>query len=456
MKAAHFKGGYVFRFQGAPSGEVVDFKPPQKIRLSLKQSGLTFEPVCEAGAKVAALEALAKAKETEEIKLVTPLAGEVTAIEAEADPPYVEVAVEGEGAPKGEAPGDTEMELRTAMAGSGLWLRIVDGMTGFAPALDSKPELVIVRAVATEPFIADEQLAVKGLANEVAAGVKVLEKMSGGAKVAVVVPEGKKGDTLSSVKPSGDFWEVEERYPAENPGLLDGLIGGWKGRKPGRTWVVGLQDLLAFQELAGTGKYDPRWVVALSGQAFKEPSHARIWPGTMVRDVVDGRLGQTEDVRKIVGGLINGAAASDDGWIEPPARAVTAVPEHTHREFVGFMMPGVDKDSFSYGFLSKLLPGLQKPVHAGLRGQLRYCISCSYCEWICPADLNPQILWKLVDVKELEEATSLGLLRCVGCGLCSYCCPCKIELSADLTAGQTEFREVMEEEARLRAKAQEG
>jgi Na+-transporting NADH:ubiquinone oxidoreductase subunit A len=259
---------------------------------------------------------------------------------------------------------------------------------------------------------------------------------------------------LGEIKESGsvELWELPDKYPAENPGLLDGLIRGWKGRGAGATWVVGLQELLALDELARTGAYDPRWTISLGGQALKRPCHVTLWPGMLVSDVLSGRLNSNDGVRKVVGGLMTGGNAPEGAWVEPPVRSVTAVPEHVHREFIAFTMPGFNKDSFSYGFASLLLPGKLLPVHGGMRGQHRYCISCSYCEWVCPADINPQVLWKLVDVKEMEEASAMGLMRCIACGLCSYVCPCKLEMVGDLTGGIEEYRKILEEEAALKAK----
>jgi len=475
MKHLTFNGGYQFNFRGAPSAEVVDVSVGESLRFDLDAGTVTW--VCEVaqGAHVDAFAVLARAKDAPEVCFVSPVAGTVARVVvsagsdeggkvASAEPGALDgaagfVEVTPDDASATTSPGgmaldgswsDQRSEARAAVARAGLWWRIRDGFTGAVAGLDDFPEQVIVRGLFTEPFLpAEEQLAVDR-SGALVRGLEVLGILAGQqAPALVVVRQGMPKELSALVKvKSVEIVEAPATYPAENLQFLDGLLAGWSGRGSGRTWVMDLQDVLRLGDLAATGVYDVREYVALAGEGLSKPSHAMVFPGSSISHVLSGdrAVSGKGPVRVLLGGMLTGEPVSLDGWVTPGTRSVVVVPEHQKRRFLGFLAPGLDEDSFSYGFLSNLAPGHARGAHAGLRGQVRYCISCSYCEWVCPVGLNPQTLWKLGDIGEVEEAASQGLMRCIGCGLCSYVCPAKIELTADLKRNQEQYRQMLAEE----------
>ena len=63
-----------------------------------------------------------------------------------------------------------------------------------------------------------------------------------------------------------------------------------------------------------------------------------------------------------------------------------------------------------------------------MRGELRPCVSCNFCEEVCPAGILPHRLHKLIYQDDIDEIERSRIDLCVECGLCSYVCPSKIEL----------------------------
>ncbi len=453
MERIDFKGGYRFNFKGAASRDLREIPAPKSLVLGLDAGGLSWIPVVSEGDEVTALAPLAKLEGAEDVLLVAPAAGRVAKVVSSSDDGPGSVEIESAGGAEPSSLGDwpqERAESRKFVARAGLWWRIRDGLTGNVASLDSEPEWVLVRAIDTEPHVRDESLV--GSVDEMAKGLDVLAKLAGAdSKIRVVAPKGQSDLAKLDGKAGAVVAQVPERYPAGNRGWMDGLVAGWAGRKEGRTWVLDLQEVVRLGKLAGAGAYDPRELVSVAGMVEK-PAHAKVLPGIGLSDLLAEDFAVTKEAaeayRIVFDGLMTGRAVAMDGALEPGVRSVTVIREQTERRFLSFFRPGFSEDSYSYGYASSLVRGLASPMHAGLRGQGRYCISCGYCNEVCPADLEPQFLWKLVDIDEVEEAAAMGLMRCVECGLCTYVCPAKIEVTEDLKRGRVHYLELLAEEAK--------
>jgi electron transport complex protein RnfC len=107
------------------------------------------------------------------------------------------------------------------------------------------------------------------------------------------------------------------------------------------------------------------------------------------------------------------------------------------------------------------------------------CIRCTRCADACPADLQPQELFRFAKARDFGRAQEYHLFDCIECGCCSYVCPSHIPLvdfyryakseiwarekekkAADLARERHEFRvfrqerEKNEKAEKLAAKAQ--
>ena len=87
--------------------------------------------------------------------------------------------------------------------------------------------------------------------------------------------------------------------------------------------------------------------------------------------------------------------------------------------------------------MSALLPRRAEGLTTGLRGELRPCVACGYCQEVCPAGITPHLIHKsLYHQDDLEAAEQLRVDLCVRCGLCSFVCPSKIELTEQFISAQ--------------------
>ncbi|WMY97745.1 MAG: electron transport complex subunit RsxC [Arsenophonus sp.] len=56
------------------------------------------------------------------------------------------------------------------------------------------------------------------------------------------------------------------------------------------------------------------------------------------------------------------------------------------------------------------------------------CINCNLCSQVCPINLLPQHLYRLIQHKKHKETHQYHLLDCIECNACTYVCPSRIQL----------------------------
>ncbi len=56
------------------------------------------------------------------------------------------------------------------------------------------------------------------------------------------------------------------------------------------------------------------------------------------------------------------------------------------------------------------------------------CIRCTRCADVCPAELQPQELFRFAKAGDFGRAQEYHLFDCIECGCCSYVCPSHIPL----------------------------
>jgi Na+-transporting NADH:ubiquinone oxidoreductase subunit A len=193
-------------------------------------------------------------------------------------------------------------------------------------------------------------------------------------------------------------------------------------------------------------------IVSVGGPGIDSPVHLKVMPGYPIKKIRD-KYGFEPSARMINGGILTGEPlGKETQGLDTECRGITILPELKEREFLGFIRPGWDRSCYAKCFLSSLKEKFRERYTTGVRGELRPCISCNFCEEVCPAGIMPYLIHKYLYGDLIEEAEQARVDLCVECGLCSFVCPSKIELTREFIEAkgliEKEKEEIRQEEAR--------
>ena len=145
--------------------------------------------------------------------------------------------------------------------------------------------------------------------------------------------------------------------------------------------------------------------------------------------------------RYVCNSLLTGPTVSDTQLpVTRTCTSVYAIKEARTTELFSFASPGFTKDSYSNTFPS-FLPPFRKQLDTNIHGEVRACLSCSFCVDACPVRILPNLIHRYVERDLVEEnLQELGIFRCIDCNLCTYVCPSKIPVADLIKKGRAMLR----------------
>lgn len=310
-------------------------------------------------------------------------------------------------------------------------------------------ENLIVHGIGSEPYNISLDVLLQGKNTlNLIEGIKILHRIMPGAKVYLAFNSQRKKilEEINKLTSRYDWLEVcplEPKYPQGYDEMLvptilrENFPYGYSAENIG-TVILNLQAVLQVYEAVVEGRPLIERTVALCGPALKEPVHIKVRIGTALKDVIGMRVKEGITPRFVLNGLLTGWELKDSTLpVDKIYSQIICIPENRQRKFLSFLRPGLKNDSYSRAFLAEFFPTAKKTCETNMHGEERPCISCNYCEEVCPVSIIPHILYKYVQRSIIDETLmSLRIFNCIECGLCSYVCPSKIPLAKYIKDGQ--------------------
>ncbi|MDY0131605.1 MAG: 4Fe-4S dicluster domain-containing protein [Desulforegulaceae bacterium] len=311
-------------------------------------------------------------------------------------------------------------ELTEILLKDGLWPYLRSLPFNTIPMPDEKPDIILVKLSDNVPFYPLPETWLKHRLKAFNHGISVLKKLAD----KVIVYADKNNHSIGECASSINYL-VEGKYPAFDPGVIFYHL---KNKPELNAWYIDGQALINIGETLSQGRYfTDKTFIVYPGDS-KKPYHVKSRIGAPISSLVKNIEEISGNQRFISGDIFRGTKSSKNGYSGFYEPSITIIPEGDEKEFLGFLKPGRNKESYSKTFLSSILPsGLS--TNCNLHGEKRACINCSYCEQVCPLDILPQFTMKALYGDDLDSALAHGLLDCTECSLCSYVCPSKIPLS---------------------------
>ena len=452
--------------EGRPAGAVQRLPEPKEIYLPLRSHRFSFSDICvEDGQSVSDGDVLAKDPDNYSVPLLAPRGGVARLNKADGHivltdvlPPAEKVNIPEKDMPHILQAAGSLGPKRDKLLSLGAWQFFYDAYTGDLPDPLGTPQAVIVSTLSLEPFVARGDVQLKNRLFQFTRGLEHLQSLLEYQLIYLVMPD-IKSEFAALVREhirgyaGAKLIEVPLKYPNDNFNILARKLRLKKDAGP--IWSLRTEGILAIDRALTVSKPCLVRIISFSGPGAKAPVHLKAMPGYPIREITD-RYASSDEVRIIAGGMLTGAAVTEDSLgLDTECRCLTVMSEHKEREFLGFVRPGWSRKSYSGCFLSSLRKDFQEKLTTAVRGELRPCISCNFCEEVCPATIMPHLLHKYLYKDLIEEVDRGRVDLCIECGLCSFVCPSKIELRAEFIKAkeqiEAEKQEVLAEQARQQA-----
>ncbi len=454
------RGGYNIKLQGVPSGSIKSVSRPEILYYSLESKSFNYSQVCVThGQRVGLGDVLAKDPDNYDVPLLSSCSGNV---DLEMAPGHVVLKELSAEDTKEYSCHDGTEHIHKKMGTAGLkrykllnlgaWEYVKDAYTGQTPDPLSTPEAIIISTVRFEPFLVKGGVLLEENLRQFTRGLEHLQSLLEYQPIYLVLPK-VKSDLASKIKEQirGYAWvkivEIPMKYPYGNFTILSRHIGLKRSREA--IWGVNVDGVLAIDNALTSSSPCVDRIISVAGPGAKEPQYLKLTAGYPLSNIMSEHA--HSDTIAIDGGILSGRLLTQDvKGVPADCKGITLLADHQSREFLAFVRPGFDRQSYSGSFLSSLCGHFSERLTNAVRGEIRPCVSCNFCEEVCPADIIPHRLHKLIYQDDIDEIERSRIDLCIECGLCSFVCPSKIELTHEFL--QTK-QAILKEKATAAAKA---
>lgn len=338
-----------------------------------------------------------------EIKLVSPVSGTVKAVVRGDRRKLMRVEVTPDGAVTDARCDMSGADFRTALQRSGLWCMMRQRPYDVIPDPDKTPRDIFVTAFDSAPLAPHLEYAVADGADEMAAAVAELKKLTTG-RVYVCVPAG------TPLKPvAGAEWvTVSGPHPSGNPGPQIAAIA--PVNKGESVWTLDIVTLRKIGQLARTGAFDPARMITVAGPEVEHPTYLLTVAGADVKSLLHGQLKADGVHRRIISGsVLTGERVGVDGFLHYPYRQITVIREGDDAdEFMGWAAPAASKPSTKRSVVGHFLGRCFAP-DARINGGRRALIFSGELDAVLPMDILAEYLLKAIMARDVEKMEQLGI-----------------------------------------------
>ncbi|MHC4569860.1 MAG: 4Fe-4S dicluster domain-containing protein [Planctomycetota bacterium] len=451
-----FKGGHNVLLKGRPDSAIKVMPEPKVLYLPLRSERFTFSEIqVKDGEQVSGGDILAKDPDNHGVPLLAPRAGTVRLKAVEKHIVLEDVAQLAEHADIIE---EELLHIEQQMGSGGIkrykllslgaWQFFYDAFTGQLPDPLSTPQAIIVSTLSLEPYLARGDVQLHRRLLNFTRGLEQLQSLLEYQPIYLAMPNiTSEFANLIRNQIRGYAWvkmlEIPLTYPYDHFSLLARRLD----LKPanGPVWGVRTEGVLAADRALTETKPCTVRIISIGGTGVNLPTHLKVMPGYPLQKIRDQHVFEPA-ARVLNGGILTGAILPDETLgVDVECRGITVLPELQEREFLGFIRPGWDRDSYSDSFLSSLRKDFRERLTTALRGEGRPCVACNYCDEVCPAGIMPYLMHKYLYADLIEEVEQARVDLCVECGLCSYVCPSKIDLRTQFVEAKAEIAREKEE-----------
>ncbi len=292
---------------------------------------------------------------------------------------------------------------------------------------EDTPSSLFINAMDTAPLAHDTAFALEEDKEFFYAGAKACKVLANGPVHLTVNPAN--ADSWLKDTPDVTIHTFKGKHPA---GLVGTHIAHIDPLVPGKKiWYINASLVAALGKFLLTGEYPAERTIATSGSGLKEHKYYKTITGARIPDLLGEKL-KSGKQRLISGNILTGTHVdSETGYLGFYDDQITVIPEGGEQKFLGWLMPGFNRHSFTNTFASALTPGRKYELDSDLNGELRTFVMTGNYRKVVALDIHPDLLAKAIITEDIDMMEKLGILEVdpEDVALCSYICPSKIEFT---------------------------
>ncbi len=397
---------------------IVDLAPPEELVYPLSQHiGAPAVPCVKTGDPVLMGQKIAEAAGFVSANIHSAVSGKVKTIEKRLHPngSMMEcIVIENDGLDTQEPDLDLPIRDYTTLSAKELIAIIQEagivGMGGatfpthvkLSPPEEAKIDHVIINGAECEPYLTSDHRAMLESTQNILTGLSIILKIFD-LEEGYIAIEDNKPDAIAHMKAAAaaftdkkiNIIPLKTKYPqGSEKQLIDAVTG--RKVKPGQLpWQAGcivtnIDTAAAIARAVVLHLPLITRIVTLGGDALKNPTNYRVRIGTPFSHLVEQSGGISATPKKVLmGGPMMG----------------TAVPS--------LDVPVIKGTS---GVL------LLEEKNARLEQEVA-CVRCSKCLYVCPMNLQPNLLDQMARQDNYEALNKYHVTDCIECGSCAYICP---------------------------------
>ncbi len=443
MGAIKIKKGLNLPINGEPSEEVDDSKRVKKVAI-LGNDYIGLKPTLSisVGEKVKLGQLLFTDKKMPGVNYTSPASGTVIEVNRGEKRAFLSMVIEIEGNDEitfksykeAEIPSLVKDTIKDQLIESGLWTSLRERPFSKVANPEVEPHSIFITAMDSNPLAPDVAKILAGRENHFKNGIRILAKLTEG-KVYLCKEENSK---IPSLQLSNI---VEQEFSGVHPKGLAGTHMHFLDpvNRTKKVWYINAQDVTAIGILFSTGKIDVERIITLAGPSVKNPRYIKTRLGASLSEICEGEL-ENGEVRIISGSVLSGRKRTkEEDYLGRFHQQISVIPEHSTREFLGWVKPTSKLFSVKKVLLSSLTPNKKINFNSALNGSHRAIVPIGNYEKVMPLDILPTILLRHLAVDDIESVEQLGCLELdeEDLALCTFVCPSKIDHGSNLRRNLT-------------------
>lgn len=443
-KTVHIRRGFDIKLVGQPINETAQVSQPSVIAVQPPDfNTLTPKLLAKPGDEVLAGQALFYDKDRPDIKVPSPVSGEVAEVVRGDKRRILEIRI----IPDKETRYTSfkipkqlnKADIKSILLESGCWSYLRQRPFSIIADPETEPKAIFVSCFDSAPLAPDMNYVLGSEKENFQLGLSVLNTLADG-KLNAGIREGQE-DLVGQAVAAGNTHQIKGPHPSGNVGIQIHHIDRLK--KGEVAWYINPQDVVIIGRLFAEGKYLAERTIAIAGSLAEKPSYVRALTGQPLKDVLKNNITFNEDTTRVIqGNVLTGRTAHEDNFLSFYTNQITAIPEGKEPEFFGWLLPGLDKLSLSRSFFSWLTPKKKYDLNTNTHGEERAFVVSGEYEKVLPMDIMPVQLLKAIMAQDIERMENLGIYEVdpEDFALCEFRCTSKIDVQQVVGNGLEYFR----------------